>query len=123
MKGNEEVIAVLNDLLADELSAINQYMVHSEMCDDWGYQRLHAAVEGRAMTEMKHAESLIGRIIFLDGSPIVSQLKSIHIGPKVDEQFQNDLAAEHGAVKAYNESIRLAVQAGDNGTRELLREA
>jgi len=120
MKGNEQVLAVLNDLLADELSAINQYMVHSEMCADWGYERLHEAVEGRAITEMKHAESLIERILFLEGTPIVSQLKAIHIGAKVEKQFKHDLEAEHMAVKAYNDGIRLAVETGDNGTRELL---
>jgi bacterioferritin len=120
MKGNEKVIACLNDLLADELSAINQYMVHSEMCADWGYEHLHEAIEARAITEMKHAEKLIGRIIFLEGIPIVSQLKSIHIGANVSAQLKNDLAAETEAVKAYNDGIRLAVEAGDNGSRELL---
>ncbi len=120
MKGNEKVIACLNDLLADELSAINQYMVHSEMCADWGYEHLHEAIEARAITEMKHAEKLIGRIIFLEGIPIVSQLKSIHVGADVSAQLKNDLAAETEAVKAYNDGIRLAVEAGDNGSRELL---
>jgi len=120
MKGNEKVIACLNDLLADELSAINQYMVHSEMCADWGYEPLHEAIEARAITEMKHAEKLIGRIIFLEGTPIVSQLKSIHIGANVSAQLKNDLAAETEAVRAYNDGIRLAVEAGDNGSRELL---
>jgi bacterioferritin len=120
MKGNENVIACLNDLLSDELSAINQYMVHSEMCADWGYEHLHEAIEARAITEMKHAEKLIGRIIFLEGIPIVSQLKSIHIGANVSAQLKNDLAAETEAVKAYNNGIRLTVEAGDNGSRELL---
>jgi len=120
MKGNEKVIACLNDLLGDELSAINQYMVHSEMCADWGYEHLHEAIEARAITEMKHAEKLIGRIIFLEGIPIVSQLKSIHVGADVSAQLKNDLAAETEAVKAYNNGIRLAVEAGDNGSRELL---
>jgi bacterioferritin len=120
MKGNEKVIACLNDLLADELSAINQYMVHSEMCADWGYNHLHEAIEARAIQEMKHAEKLIGRIIFLEGLPIVSQLKGIHIGANVSAQLKNDLSAETEAVKAYNEGIRLTVEAGDNGSRELL---
>jgi len=120
MKGNEKVIACLNDLLADELSAINQYMVHSEMCADWGYEHLHEAIEARAITEMKHAEKLIGRIIFLEGIPIVSQLKSIHVGADVSAQLKNDLAAETEDVKAYNDGIRLAVEAGDHGRRELL---
>jgi bacterioferritin len=120
MKGNEKVIACLNELLSDELSAINQYMVHSEMCANWGYEHLHKEIEARAITEMKHAEKLIGRIIFLEGIPIVSELKSIHIGANVSAQLKNDLASEVGAVKAYNDGIRLTVEAGDNGSRELL---
>ena len=80
MKGNEKIIEKLNALLADELTAINQYMVHSEMCANWGYERLHKAVEKRAIDEMKHAEKLIGRIIFLEGKPIVSNLNKINIG-------------------------------------------
>ena len=73
MKGDPKVMEVLNSLLADELTAINQYMVHSEMCDNWGYEKLHKAIEKRAIDEMKHAEKLIARIIFLEGVPIVSQ--------------------------------------------------
>lgn len=120
MKGNDKIIACLNELLADELSAINQYMVHSEMCADWGYKHLHEAIEARAIQEMKHAEKLIGRIIFLDGMPIVSELKSIHIGADVSAQLKNDHKAETDAIKAYNAGIRLAVEQGDNGSRELL---
>ena len=122
MQGNAKVIETLNALLADELGAINQYMVHSEMCDDWGYGRLHEAIEKRAIDEMRHAEKLIGRILFLDGKPIVSELSPITIGADVEAQHRNDLAAELGAVTAYNEGIRLAVEVGDNGTRELLEE-
>ncbi len=122
MKGNEKIIAVLNDLLADELTAINQYMVHSEMCANWRYDALHEAAEKRAIDEMKHAEKHIGRILFLEGLPIVSNLKKIHIGATVDAQHKNDAAAEVDAVKAYNAAIRLAVEAGDNGTREMLEE-
>jgi len=120
MQGNERILETLNSLLADELAAINQYMVHSEMCEDWGYERLHEAVEQRAMTEMRHAETLIARILFLDGKPIVSQLSQIKIGGDVETQHKNDLGAELGAVKAYNQGIELAVEVGDNGTRELL---
>jgi bacterioferritin len=119
MKGNEKIIATLNDLLADELTAINQYMVHSEMCDNWGYERLHKAVEDRAIQEMKHAESLIARILFLEGSPTVSKLNKISIGSAVETQLKNDHAAEEIAIKGYNDGIRLAVEVGDNGTREL----
>lgn len=120
MKGNEAVIATLNALLADELTAINQYMVHSEMCADWGYQKLHQRIEKRAIEEMKHAEKLIGRILFLEGRPIVSKLLAIHIGSDVHEMLENDWHAEQGAIKAYNEAIRQAVELGDNGSRTLL---
>ena len=120
MKGHEKIIEVLNALLADELGAISQYMVHSEMCADWGYERLHEAVEKRAIDEMKHSEKLIGRIIFLEGYPIVDNLAAIKIGAQVEGQIKNDWEAEDGAIKAYNEGIRLAVELGDNGTRELL---
>jgi bacterioferritin len=120
MKGDERVLAVLNDLLADELTAVNQYMVHSEMCDNWKFEKLAKAVEGRAIEEMKHAEKLIGRILFLEGVPVVTDLKKIHIGASVEMQLKNDLAAEVGAVKAYNAGIRVAVEVGDNGSRELL---
>ncbi len=120
MKGNDKIIVTLNYLLADELTAINQYMVHSEMCANWGYEELHKKIEKRAIDEMKHAEKLIARIIFLEGSPIVSKLKEIHIGDKVEAQLEDDRKAEDGAVKAYNDGIRQAVELGDNGTRELL---
>ncbi|WP_322807131.1 bacterioferritin [Thermanaerothrix sp.] len=120
MKGSPKVIEVLNHLLADELTAINQYMVHSEMCANWGYEKLHEAIEKRAITEMHHAEKLIGRIIFLEGRPIVSQLNPIHIGEDVEVQLKGDLQAEYDAIKAYNAAIRLAVEEGDHGTRALL---
>lgn len=122
MKGNDRVIERLNALLADELTAINQYMVHSEMCANWGYGRLHEANEKRAIEEMKHAEKLIGRIIFLEGQPIVSKLNALHIGSDVPAQLKNDHDAEEGAIKAYNDSIRLMLEAGDGGSRELLED-
>jgi bacterioferritin len=121
MKGNEKVIATLNDLLADELTAINQYMVHSEMCEDWGYGRLHKLIEKRAIDEMKHAERLIGRILFLEGTPTVSKLNKIHIGADVEKQYKNDLDAELGAIKAYNDAIQQASDLGDNGTSDFLQ--
>ena len=120
MKGNEKVIATLNFLLADELTAVSQYMLHSEMCDNWGYARLHNAVEGRAMDEMKHAEKLMGRIIFLEGMPVVSKINPMHVGSSVEEQLSYDHEAEAGAVKNYNEAIKEARELGDNGTRDLL---
>jgi bacterioferritin len=119
MKGNDQIIAALNNLLSDELTAISQYMVHSEMCDNWGFEKLHKVVEGRAITEMKHAEKLIARIIFLEGIPIVSKLKKITIGADIEAQLKNDLAAEYGAVKGYNDAVRLAYELNDNGSREL----
>jgi bacterioferritin len=120
MKGNDKIIAKLNDLLADELTAINQYMVQSEMCDNWGYEKLHKAAEKRAIEEMKHAETLIGRLLFLEGIPIVSKLNKINIGADVETQHKNDIGSETGAIQAYNEGIALAAQAADNGTREML---
>jgi bacterioferritin len=119
MKGHEKVIARLNFLLADELTAISQYIVESEMCANWGYDQLHEASEKRAIDEMKHAEKLIGRILFLEGQPVVSNLNPLHIGEQVESQHQNDWQAESGAIQAYNEAIKLAVEVGDNGTREL----
>lgn len=121
MKGNDKILAALNSLLADELTAINQYMVHSEMCDDWGYEKLHKHFEKRAIDEMKHAEKLIGRILFLEGSPIVSELKRIHIGASVDKQLAYDHEAEEGAIKAYNEAIALAGEVRDAATRDFLQ--
>ncbi len=120
MQGNEEILEALNQRLADELTAINQYMVHAEMCDNWGYEELDGAIQARAIAEMKHAERLIARILFLEGKPIVSNLNPIHIGADVAAQHKNDWQAERDAIQAYNEGIRLAVQVGDNGTRELL---
>jgi bacterioferritin len=120
MKGDAKVIERLNARLSDELTAINQYMVHSEMCDNWGYEKLHKAIEKRAIEEMKHAEQLIVRILFLDGIPIVSNLNKIQIGAQVQKQHQNDWQAEDGAVKNYNDDIQFCAKAGDNGSRELL---
>lgn len=120
MKGNERIIEHLNARLAEELTAINQYFVHAEMCENWGYERLHAMIRKRSIDEMKHAEKLIARILFLDGKPIVSNLNKIHIGAEVPKMHENDHLAEEGAIRGYNESIRLAVEVGDNGSRELL---
>ena len=122
MKGDPKLIKVLNSLLADELTAINQYMVHSEMCDDWGYEKLHKELEKRAIDEMKHAEKLIGRILFLEGLPIVSELKKLFIGSDVPKMFAFDHKAEEDAIKAYNEAIALAGAVKDNATRDLLQD-
>lgn len=120
MKGDAKVIKVLNDLLAEELTAINQYMVHSEMCDNWGYEKLHKAIEKQAFDEMHHAEWLIQRILFLEGAPTVSRLNKMAVGKTVKDMVLNDYQAEVDAVKAYNAAIQTAVSCHDNGTRDLL---
>lgn len=120
MKGNEKLLSVLNDLLADELTAINQYMVHSEMCANWGYEKLHEAIESQAKDEMHHAEWLIQRILFLEGTPIVSKLNPMKIGNTVLEMVSNDQEAELGAVRAYNAAIALAHEVDDQATVDLL---
>ena len=120
MKGNEKLVMMLNQLLADELTAISQYMVHSEMCDNWGYDKLHQAIEQQARDEMHHAEWLIQRIIFLEGTPIVSKLNPIQIGQTVLEMIGHDQEAELAAVHAYNAAIRLAHEVDDQATADLL---
>jgi len=120
MKGNPTLIETLNALLSDELTAINQYIVHAEMCDNWGYVKLHDHFEKRAIGEMKHTGMLISRILFLEGQPIVSKLKEIHIGSDVTKMFQNDHAAEEVAIAGYNEAIKLAGEVKDFATREIL---
>jgi bacterioferritin len=120
MKGNQDIIARLNARLSDELTAINQYVVHAEMCENWRYDKLHDVVLKRSITEMKHAEKLIARILFLEGMPIVSKMNKITIGSDIEKQLKNDWTAEYDAIKFYNEDIRAAGEAGDTGTRELL---
>jgi bacterioferritin len=120
MKGNEKIIEQLNARLAEELTAINQYFVHAEMCEDWNYKKLHNEIERRAIQEMKHAEKLIGRILFLEGKPIVSDLQKIYIGEEIPEMYKNDHFSEEMAIKGYNESIRVAAELGDNNTKMLL---
>ncbi|MGB7911761.1 MAG: bacterioferritin [Desulfobaccales bacterium] len=120
MKGNKKLIDELNKRLSEELTAINQYMVHSEMCENWKYSKLQEVIRKRAIVEMVHAEKLIERILFLDGIPVVSKLNKVSIGDQVPKMHANDRGAEDMAIKGYNESIRLAVEVGDNGTKELL---
>ena len=122
MKGNPKLIATLNDLLADELTAINQYMVHSEMAHNWGYEKLHQHFEKRAIDEMKHAETLIGRILFLEGTPTVSKYNKMSIGADVPKQLAGDRGLEMGAIKSYNEAIILAGEVKDYATREILEK-
>jgi bacterioferritin len=120
MKGNQEIIDALNEALAEELTSINQYILHAEMCEDWGYSKLHEVVEKRAIVEMKHAEKLIGRILFLEGQPIVSKLEDFHIGSTVKKQIENDRMAEFEAIKLYNKIVALTTKLGDNGTKVLV---
>lgn len=121
MKGDPRLIKALNSLLSDELTAINQYMVHSEMSANWGYGKLHEHFEKRAIAEMKHAEKLIGRILFLEGIPIVSNLKKIQIGKDIPKQLEYDHTLEEGAIKAYNAAIKLAAEVSDSATRDVLQ--
>jgi len=120
MKGNKKLLGILNSLLADELTAINQYIVHSEMCENWGYNRLHMAIRKQAIDEMHHAEWLIERILFFDGAPTVSNLNTIKIGKTVSEMISNDNGEELHAVHAYNEAIKLAREIDDQGSVDLL---
>lgn len=120
MKGNIKLIETLNELLADELTSINQYIVHSEMCGNWGYVKIHDRFEKRAIEEMKHAEELIARIIFLENQPIVSKLNDIHIGSDVSKMLEYDHAAEEIANTSYNAAIKVAGEVNDFATREIL---
>ena len=120
MKGDSKVIEVLNSLLADELTAVSQYMVHANVCANWGYGKLDKVIEKRAIDEMKHAEKLIGRIIFLEGIPIVSNLRKMFIGNEVPKMFAADHTFEADAIKAYNAGIKVCGDAKDFATRELL---
>jgi len=120
MKGDAKVIDELNARLVEELTAINQYFVHAEMCEDWHYGRLTESIKKRSVTEMKHAERLIERILYLDGRPLMSELNPLHIGAAVPDMHVNDLAAEVDAVRAYNESIRVCMDLKDDGSKELL---
>lgn len=120
MKGEKKIIETLNSLLADELTAISQYMVHAEMCENWGYDKLGEEIQKRAIEEMRHAEKLIERILFLEGTPIVSELRAMHIGADVPKMFASDHVLESGAIKSYNEGIQLCGDAKDYATREIL---
>ena len=120
MKGNKELLAILNSLLADELTVINQYMVQSEMCANWGYSKLHKAIRKQAMDEMLHAEWLIERIIFFEGIPTVSKLNPIKVGKTVSEIISNNDNTELDVVSSYNDAIKLAREVDDQGTLELL---
>lgn len=121
-KTDQAVINVLNEVLTAELTAINQYFVHAEMCNDWGYEALYKAIRAESIDEMKHAERLIERILYLNGVPNVQRLGKINIGETVAEQLQADLALEYLAVPRLQKGIELCTERGDEGTRVLLSE-
>ena len=122
MKGDPKVIEFLNQVLKAELTAINQYFLHAEMCENWGYQRLAKLIKKESIEEMTHAEKLLERILYLDGTPNMTDYFKINIGATVEAQFKNDLNLEYDAVKRLNEGIKLCVAAGDNGSRDLAQK-
>ena len=119
MQGNPKVIAKLNEALKEELTAINQYFLHAEMCENWHYDKLGSFIRKQSIDEMKHAEEIIERILFLDGTPNMTELMQLNIGQNVKAQLENDLKLEVNAVHMYNEAVELARNAGDNASREL----
>jgi bacterioferritin len=120
MNGSKKVIAALNEALQEELTAVNQYFLHAEMCENWGYEKIAKSVKKLSMVEMKHAERLIERILFLDGTPNMAAPLKLSIGTAVKQQLENDLNLELGAVKLYNKAMKLARAEGDNGSELLL---
>ena len=122
MKGDPKVIEVLSQVLKAELTAINQYFLHAEMCENWGYQRLAKHTRKESIEEMQHAEKLMEHILYLDATPNMSDYFKINIGKDVKAQLENDLQVEYDAVKRLNEGIATCVKAADNGSRELLEE-
>jgi bacterioferritin len=122
VKGDPKIIAVLSEVLKAELTAINQYFLHAEMCENWGYEKMAAHTRAESIEEMTHAEKLIERILYLDGTPNMSDYFKINIGQNMKTQLQNDLQLEYDAVKRLNEGIRTCTAAGDNGSRELLEK-
>ena len=119
MQGNPKVIASLNEALKEELTAISQYFIHAEMCENWHYDRLGKYIKKQSIDEMKHAEVLIERILFLDGIPNMSELGQLSVGQNVKEQLESDLKLEINAVGMYNRAVKTAREAGDNASREL----
>jgi bacterioferritin len=120
MKGHDDVIALLNEVLTGELTAVNQYFLHAKICQNWGYKRLHEYIRRESIDEMKHADGLIERVLFLEGLPNVQRLGKVHVGQTVDEMLQLDLDVERTAIPLLNRGIALCREHGDNGTRELL---
>ncbi len=122
MKGHDQIIAALNDVLTAELTAVNQYFIHARMCENWGYQRLWTKIREESIGEMKHADRLIARILYLEGVPNLQRLGKVNVGETVPEQFRFDLEVEKAAIKALNASIELCRGLGDDGSRELLAD-
>ncbi|MFV0308541.1 MAG: bacterioferritin [Desertimonas sp.] len=120
MRGDDEIIELLNEVLTAELTAINQYFVHAKMCANWGYDRLADHIRDESIDEMKHAEVLIDRILYFDGVPNMQRLFPLRVGETVAEQFESDLQVEYAAVERLNRGIALCVERNDQGTRELL---
>ncbi len=120
MKGNPKVIAVLNEALKEELAAINQYFLHAEMCENWRYEKLAKFIRKQSIDEMKHAEAVLERILFLDGTPVMNDPMTLNIGQTVKEQLQNDMKLEASAVVMYNKAVETCRAAGDNASRELM---
>ena len=120
MKGQAEILDLLNELLTNELTAINQYFIHAKLCEHWGYKRLAHKIRAESIDEMKHADQVISRILFLDGVPNLQRLNKLRVGETVEEQFTSDLALEHVAIAKLNEWIATARRLGDNGTEDLL---
>lgn len=121
MKGKPEVLKVLQEMLKEELGAINQYIMHSEMCENWGYERLAKHIKKESINEMTHAEKLVERILFLEGFPSLSELPKLNIGKNVKQQLENDLALENGAVADYNAAIATCRKADDNASADFLK--
>jgi bacterioferritin len=122
MKGKPAVLDALSRMLKEELGAISQYFLHAEMCENWGYKRLSDLIKKQSIGEMKHAETLIERILFLEGLPNMGDLPKLNVGKDVKQQIQNDLDLELNAVAEYNEAVAVCQKAGDNATADLLKE-
>jgi bacterioferritin len=122
MQGDPRIIETLNDVLTAELTAINQYFIHAKMCANWGFERLAEHIKHESIDEMKHADTLIERILFLEGLPNMQRMLPVKVGETVREQFELDLQVEREAVQRFNDAIALAVSVGDNASRALLEE-
>jgi bacterioferritin len=120
MESNSDIIEILNEVLTGELTAVNQYFIHAKMCKDWGFDRLHDHSREESIDEMRHAETIIERVLYLDGVPNLQRLSPLRVGETVREQMENDLLTEKEAVERLNRGVALAVSAGDNGTRSIL---